>query len=405
MRNGRSGHPPGSRTRAYDDTMYVTELVAPDTVNTMPEATLNAVADHGSITGATANSGYDEARGVFAAAGRARHRAGRGDRAARGRGRAEVHGLLVVLLEGVQKQLDRRARRRPASERRLSDAAGDLAATSGGGLTSSSATPTRPATPPRSISWWPIGSPAGSPRRTRPCGGRTPSPSRPSGCPGRRWPRRPGRWSARSPRCATSCSTEGMNHMVLAGMGGSSLAPEVISATAGVELVTLDTTDAGQVAAALADGWTTPCWWSPASPAARWRPTRTAEPMRRPSPTTVSTPSSGSWWSPIRVRRCSRLAEDAGYRKVFLADPDVGGRYSALTAFGLVPAGLAGADIGALLDDAAAAGTGAGRRRAEQPRAAARGAAGPGPQRRLGQGRVRRLRFRHQPASATGPSN
>src|SRR3712207_7036266 len=33
----------------YDDTMYVTELVAPDTVNTMPEATLNAVADHGVI--------------------------------------------------------------------------------------------------------------------------------------------------------------------------------------------------------------------------------------------------------------------------------------------------------------------------------------------------------------------
>src|SRR6201999_165894 len=42
-------------------------------------------------------------------------------------------------------------------------------------------------------------------------------------------------------------------------------------------------------------------------------------------------------------------AEDAGYQ-VFLADPDVGGRYSALTAFGLVPAALAGVDVGALLD-------------------------------------------------------
>ncbi|MGI8667140.1 MAG: transaldolase family protein, partial [Jatrophihabitans sp.] len=37
---------------------------APNTVNTMPEATLNAVADHGEITGATANTGYHEARGV-----------------------------------------------------------------------------------------------------------------------------------------------------------------------------------------------------------------------------------------------------------------------------------------------------------------------------------------------------
>jgi glucose-6-phosphate isomerase len=46
-------------------------------------------------------------------------------------------------------------------------------------------------------------------------------------------------------------------------------------------------------------------------------------------------------------------ARDAGYR-VFRADPSVGGRFSALTAFGLVPSGLAGADIGALLDDAEA---------------------------------------------------
>src|SRR5690606_15988770 len=46
-----------------------------------------------------------------------------------------------------------------------------------------------------------------------------------------------------------------------------------------------------------------------------------------------------------------------GYR-VFTADPNVGGRYSALTAFGLVPAGLAGADIGEILDEAAAALTG-----------------------------------------------
>ncbi|MEH3069102.1 MAG: hypothetical protein PGN15_14075 [Aeromicrobium erythreum] len=45
-------------------------------------------------------------------------------------------------------------------------------------------------------------------------------------------------------------------------------------------------------------------------------------------------------------------ATQAGYR-VFHADPEVGGRYSALTAFGLVPSGLAGADIGGLLDEAA----------------------------------------------------
>jgi transaldolase len=51
---------------AFPDTMYVTELVAPDTVNTMPEATIRAVADHGELHGDTARGGYDEARQLFA---------------------------------------------------------------------------------------------------------------------------------------------------------------------------------------------------------------------------------------------------------------------------------------------------------------------------------------------------
>jgi transaldolase len=51
---------------AYPDTMYVEELVAPDTVNTMPESTLHAMADHGQVRGGTASSGYAEARQLFA---------------------------------------------------------------------------------------------------------------------------------------------------------------------------------------------------------------------------------------------------------------------------------------------------------------------------------------------------
>jgi hypothetical protein len=58
-----------------------------------------------------------------------------------------------------------------------------------------------------------------------------------------------------------------------------------------------------------------------------------------------------------------RTAREAGYR-VVLADPNVGGRYSALTAFGLVPSGLAGVDIRGLLDDA---GTTAGELGADSP--------------------------------------
>ncbi|MFG2883142.1 transaldolase [Streptomyces sp. NPDC048297] len=52
----------GVKDPAYPDTMYVTELVAANTVNTMPEATLEATEDHGEITGDTITGGYAQAR-------------------------------------------------------------------------------------------------------------------------------------------------------------------------------------------------------------------------------------------------------------------------------------------------------------------------------------------------------
>jgi transaldolase len=51
---------------AYRDTMYVEELVAPDTVNTMPEPTIHATADHGQIRGDTIHGTYDQSRKVLA---------------------------------------------------------------------------------------------------------------------------------------------------------------------------------------------------------------------------------------------------------------------------------------------------------------------------------------------------
>lgn len=52
----------GVKDKAYKDTLYVDELVAPGTVNTMPEATLQATADHGQITGNTIAGTYDQSR-------------------------------------------------------------------------------------------------------------------------------------------------------------------------------------------------------------------------------------------------------------------------------------------------------------------------------------------------------
>ncbi|MEV6203619.1 transaldolase [Streptomyces sp. NPDC051771] len=60
----------GVKDPAYKDTLYVVDLVAPGTVNTMPEATLEATADHGEVAGDTIRGTYDASREVLAAVGK-----------------------------------------------------------------------------------------------------------------------------------------------------------------------------------------------------------------------------------------------------------------------------------------------------------------------------------------------
>jgi len=147
---------------------------------------------------------------------------------------------------------------------------------------------------------------------------------------------------------------KGLDHVVLCGMGGSSLAPEVICHTAGVPLTVLDSSQPDMVRSALAD-----------------RLDRTVVVVSSKSGGTVETDSQRRAYeqafTDAGIDPLERIivvtdpdspldqqATETGYR-VFRADPNVGGRYSALTAFGLVPSGLAGADIGELLDSAAEA--------------------------------------------------
>ncbi len=70
---------------------------------------------------------------------------------------------------------------------------------------------------------------------------------------GRPAPHARGRWSARSSALRSELQDAGVDHVVLCGMGGSSLAPEVICAAYGVELTVLDSSDPDQVREALAD--------------------------------------------------------------------------------------------------------------------------------------------------------
>jgi len=148
----------------------------------------------------------------------------------------------------------------------------------------------------------------------------------------------------------------GLDHVVLAGMGGSSLAPEVIARTLGRPLTVLDTTDPQQVRAALGD-----------------RLERTVVVVASKSGSTVETESHrraalqaflDAGLSPAEAGSRFVIVTDPGSAMsetaaemgahLILADPEVGGRFSALTAFGLVPTALAGVDVAELLDQAEA---------------------------------------------------
>ena len=144
---------------------------------------------------------------------------------------------------------------------------------------------------------------------------------------------------------------DGMRHVVVLGMGGSSLAPEVFQHTFGNQpgypaLIVLDSTHPAAVKAVEA----------------KIELERTLFLVSSKSGTTTETnsffyyfwdkltqlkPQAGENFVAITDpgTRLQSLAEERNFRAVFTAPEDVGGRYSALTVFGLVPAALIGSDI------------------------------------------------------------
>ena len=145
---------------------------------------------------------------------------------------------------------------------------------------------------------------------------------------------------------------ERSDHVVLCGMGGSSLAPDVFSAVFGSregfpELIVLDSTHPGAGLAVES----------------KIDPHRTTFVVSSKSGTTLETLSFFRYFWPrtgsdgarfIAVTdpgsKLADLGSERGFHAVFEANPNVGGRFSALTHFGLVPAALMGVDITALLD-------------------------------------------------------
>ena len=152
---------------------------------------------------------------------------------------------------------------------------------------------------------------------------------------------------------------DGLTHLLLLGMGGSSLASEVLSlvfsaqiqgeAGAGMDFSILDSTDPAQVL----------------ETARQFPPQQTLYIVSSKSGGTAEvnalfhyfweqTGGDGSHFVAITDpgTTLEALANARGFRKTFLADPTVGGRFSALTHFGLVPAALIGMDVERLLQSA-----------------------------------------------------
>jgi len=319
-----------TKNPAYPDTLYVDELIGPNTVNTVPPQTLDAFRDHG-VARVSIHDDLDEARALFE--------------------KLQAEGISMESVtqeledEGVKSFADAFTALLNTLEQRRSNAASQL-----GPLADSVS---------ERISQLGMDQ-----------------------VPARIWKGDPALWTAdpdgqaevkkrlgwlRLPETSKSLLLElssfadevhydGIRRVLLLGMGGSSLAPEVLSfvfaspdrvAAEGKPCLSiLDSTDPAQVALE----------------AEYYPPDKSLYVVSSKSGTTAEVRAMLDYFWELSGENGQRfivvtdpgtplekLAKERIFRKIFNADPYVGGRYSALTAFGLVPAALLGIDLKRLL--------------------------------------------------------
>ena len=150
----------------------------------------------------------------------------------------------------------------------------------------------------------------------------------------------------------------GLRDIVLLGMGGSSLAPEVFSllfpAPAGRRFFVLDTTDPETLLAVDRSLDLAHALFIVASKSGSTIETLSQFAYFLDRVQQAGLPSLGKHFITITDpgSRLDKLAQEQGFRRVFRNPADIGGRYSALSYFGLVPAALWGADVNELLNSA-----------------------------------------------------
>ena len=321
----------GTKNPEYSDVLYIEELIAPDTVNTMPEATLRAFLDHGKAR-PSIEEGLTEAEQTLQQAAKEGFDLKTVTDTLLEEGLASFANDFDALLQEIEKTL-----RDAPSGRDTHN--GEL-----GGLTDAV--------------------------RKRLEASRDQDISR------RIWSFDHTLWKPEPTEIADrlgwlnvvdtmlECADElgsfaqqvaadGYDTAVLLGMGGSSLAPEVLYSTFGatsgaLTLRVLDTTDPTSIRAVTEN----------------IDLQRTLFIVSSKSGTTIETLSHLAYfWEQIPDgdhfvavtdpgTPLETLARERGVRRTFRGDPNIGGRYSALSYFGLVPAALIGADVGAIVDRA-----------------------------------------------------
>jgi transaldolase/glucose-6-phosphate isomerase len=327
----------------YRDVVYAEALVGPDTVDTMPPSTIAAFRDHGAVTGSTVNRDYPGAHRVMDQLAEVGIDMARVTADLLAAGVTSFSDSYDELIRGIAEKVD--AMHDGYGSRQHLDLAASttvLEAT----VASESTREVARRIWDRDANLWKPGDPAHAAVIDNRLG----------------WLDVIGTMREALPRLiALSADVQqaGMRNCVLLGMGGSSLCPEVLrssfgSAAGQPELHVLDTTDPGAIAQ-LTD---------------RLDPRTTLFVVASKSGTTLETLSHlahfWEWMTSAGVLDAGRhficitdpgspladTARDRDFRQLFENPADIGGRYSALSFFGLVPAAIIGIDIEAFLERA-----------------------------------------------------
>jgi transaldolase/glucose-6-phosphate isomerase len=319
-----------TKNPAYPDTIYVDNLIGSETVNTVPPATLDAFRDHG-VPEITLTRDLDQARATFA--------------------QLETLGISMEVVthelevEGVKSFSDAFTQLiATIDERRKAAAAslGPLAGSVSKRVSQLEADSVSARLWEHDPALW-TSDPAGQAEVKNRLG----------------WLDSPEKARALIPAYrafADEIHKEGIDRALVLGMGGSSLIAEVLSSLlaaakidAPLSLAILDSTDPAQVAEAAKNYPPDKSLYIAASKSGG-----TAEMMAAFNLFWEISKGDGSRFIAITDPNTSleTLARERGFRRIFSSDESVGGRFSALTDFGMVPAALLGMDISRFLDRA-----------------------------------------------------